>query len=30
VFLGAAVTPDWSSSDDLLHEWPEPTRDQSD
>lgn len=21
VFLGAAVTPDWSSSEDLLHEW---------
>ncbi len=25
VFLGAAVTPDWSSPEDLLHEWPEPT-----
>jgi transcriptional regulator with XRE-family HTH domain len=24
VFLGAAVTPDWSSSEDLLHEWPVP------
>lgn len=24
VFLGAAVTPDWSSSEDLLHEWPGP------
>lgn len=22
VFLGDAVTPDWSSSEDLLHEWP--------
>jgi transcriptional regulator with XRE-family HTH domain len=22
VFLGAPVTPDWSSADDLLHEWP--------
>jgi hypothetical protein len=22
VILGAAVTPDWTSSDDLLHEWP--------
>lgn len=25
VFLGVAVTPDWSSSEDLLHEWPVPT-----
>lgn len=22
VFLGTAVTPDWTGSDDLLHEWP--------
>lgn len=22
VFLGEAVTPDWSSAEDLLHEWP--------
>ncbi|MFL6126231.1 helix-turn-helix domain-containing protein [Actinophytocola sp.] len=24
VFLGEPVTPDWSSPDDLLHEWPVP------
>jgi transcriptional regulator with XRE-family HTH domain len=24
VFLGEAVTPDWSSAEDLLHEWPVP------
>ena len=24
VFFGEAVTPDWTSSDDLLHEWPVP------
>jgi hypothetical protein len=24
VVLGTAVTPDWSSSEDLLHEWPVP------
>jgi hypothetical protein len=24
VILGDVVTPDWSSSDDLLHEWPVP------
>lgn len=26
VFLGATVTPDWSSSEDLLDEWPVPTQ----
>jgi hypothetical protein len=25
VFLGSAVAPDWSSPDDLLHEWPAAT-----
>jgi hypothetical protein len=24
VMLGDVVTPDWTSSDDLLHEWPVP------
>jgi hypothetical protein len=25
VFLGDLVTPDWTSAEDLLHEWPVPT-----